>query len=97
MKLDLPAGVDVEIKAFGKEHKQLSAISSSHQARTGRNGNVELKSRQLKADSYVDWHHRQKSRHDAGVRAGRQRRPRHRIKAGPCVVVQAKTAAEGRV
>jgi small subunit ribosomal protein S10 len=21
MKLDLPAGVDVEIKAFGKEHK----------------------------------------------------------------------------
>ena len=22
MKLDLPAGVDVEIKAFGKEHKQ---------------------------------------------------------------------------
>src|SRR5213082_2884809 len=24
MKLDLPAGVDVEIKAFGKEHKELA-------------------------------------------------------------------------
>src|SRR3979490_3368267 len=27
MKLDLPAGVDVEIKAFGKEHKYPSALS----------------------------------------------------------------------
>ena len=27
MKLDLPAGVDVEIKAFGKEHKSPSALS----------------------------------------------------------------------
>ncbi len=25
MKLDLPAGVDVEIKAFGKEHVQVAA------------------------------------------------------------------------
>ena len=26
MKLDLPAGVDVEIKAFGKEHKLLGSV-----------------------------------------------------------------------
>src|ERR1041384_6143721 len=33
MKLDLPAGVDVEIKAFGKEHKKWSPGSSA--ARSG--------------------------------------------------------------
>ena len=65
MKLDLPAGVDVEIKAFGKEHKV----------------------------AMVNGNHRQESRHDAGVRGGRHRRiPATVIKAGPCVVVQAKNA-----
>src|SRR4030095_12949501 len=35
MKLDLPAGVDVEIKAFREDHKYLLAASSWLLARTG--------------------------------------------------------------
>ena len=70
MKLDLPAGVDVEIKAFGKEHERSRML-------TGIIGRKVGMTQLFSPDGTVT--------------------PATVIKAGPCVVVQAKTAADRRL
>ncbi len=69
MKLDLPAGVDVEIKAFGKDRKWPWSQESSAR----RSGMTQL----FGPDGTVQ--------------------PVTVIKAGPCVVVQAKTVGQRRL
>jgi small subunit ribosomal protein S10 len=67
MKLDLPAGVDVEIKAFGKEHKYVSTAG----ARPRRPGYGTSAARRWQLTRISDGYrnHRQENRHDAGVLA----------------------------
>jgi hypothetical protein len=68
MKLDLPAGVDVEIKAFGKDTNKGHGLSHGDRNHRRKVGMTQV----FDADGTV---------HPATV-----------IKAGPCVVVQAKGA-----
>ena len=72
MKLDLPAGVDVEIKAFGKEHAKY--------ARAGSRPAIDLEREETRHVSPGT--HRQEGRHDPGLRRRRAGHPRDRHRGG---------------
>ena len=87
MKLDLPAGVDVEIKAFGKTSSDAGDEYRSRRLRLLLNS---LRTR-IQRGTYESRNPWQKNRNDAGVPADGQVVPVTLLKAGPCMVVQRKT------